>query len=127
MPLFFLDNALGQFSAQGPIKVWSMCPVMTVILTLDCLIVPYFSMVFAWALYYVYCSYTPVLPWTTCGGSSAAPHPPLSVYGDDATRLWISNRRHQGYQEGILKQKNQSKINKSTGLAHEPPPSGTGI
>ncbi|XP_067652400.1 sodium- and chloride-dependent glycine transporter 2-like [Haliotis asinina] len=77
MPLFFLEVALGQFSSRGPIKVWSMCPLMTGIgygiLTLGCLIVPYFSMVFAWALYYIYSSFSTVLPWTTCDNTWNTP------------------------------------------------------
>ncbi|XP_067652262.1 sodium- and chloride-dependent glycine transporter 2-like [Haliotis asinina] len=77
MPLFFLEVALGQFSSRGPIKVWSMCPIMTGIgygiLTLGCLIVPYFSMVFAWALYYIYSSFSTVLPWTTCDNTWNTP------------------------------------------------------
>ncbi|XP_071094834.1 sodium- and chloride-dependent glycine transporter 2-like [Haliotis cracherodii] len=95
MPLFFLEIALGQFSAQGPIKVWSMCPLMTGIgygiLTLGCLIVPYFSMVFAWALYYIYCSFTPILPWTTCGNTWNTPQC-VSV---GETRLFISANMSQ--------------------------------
>ncbi|XP_071086555.1 sodium- and chloride-dependent glycine transporter 1-like [Haliotis cracherodii] len=73
VPLFFLEVALGQFSRKGPIGVWAMCPLMKgigfSIMTLSCLIVPYYSMVFAWALYYIYSSFATVLPWTTCGNA----------------------------------------------------------
>ncbi|XP_048253320.1 sodium-dependent dopamine transporter-like [Haliotis rufescens] len=73
VPLFILEVALGQFSAQGPIKVWAICPLMKgvgfCILFVTCIVVPYYSMVFAWALYYLYSSFSTVLPWTTCDNS----------------------------------------------------------
>ena len=28
MPLFYLEVCLGQFSRQGPIGVWGLCPIM---------------------------------------------------------------------------------------------------
>ncbi|XP_071091398.1 sodium- and chloride-dependent glycine transporter 2-like [Haliotis cracherodii] len=71
IPLFILEVSLGQFSAKGPIKIWAICPLMTglgfCILAVSCIIVPYYSMMFAWALYYIYSSFSAVLPWTTCG------------------------------------------------------------
>ncbi|XP_046581256.1 sodium-dependent noradrenaline transporter-like [Haliotis rubra] len=77
IPLFFLEIALGQFSRKGPIRVWAMCPPLKGIgygiLIVNCVIVPYYSMVFAWALYYLYNSFSTVLPWTTCGNSWNTP------------------------------------------------------
>ncbi|XP_067652439.1 sodium- and chloride-dependent glycine transporter 2-like [Haliotis asinina] len=77
IPLFILEVALGQFSAKGPIKVWAICPLMKgvgyCILCISCIIVPYYSMVFAWALYYIYSSFSTVLPWTTCNNSWNTP------------------------------------------------------
>ncbi|XP_046564505.1 sodium- and chloride-dependent betaine transporter-like [Haliotis rubra] len=77
IPLFILEVALGQFSGKGPIKVWAICPLMKgvgfCILCISCIIVPYYSMVFAWALYYIYSSFSAVLPWTTCGNSWNTP------------------------------------------------------
>ncbi|XP_071088598.1 sodium- and chloride-dependent GABA transporter 1-like [Haliotis cracherodii] len=77
IPLFILEVALGQFSAKGPIKVWAMCPILKgvgfCILSISCIIVPYYSMVFAWALYYLYSSFSTVLPWTTCDNSWNTP------------------------------------------------------
>ncbi|XP_046367052.2 sodium- and chloride-dependent glycine transporter 1-like isoform X1 [Haliotis rufescens] len=73
IPLFFLEAALGQFSRKGPIGVWGLCPLMKGIgfgiLIISFIIVPYYSMMFAWALYYIYSSFSTVLPWTTCDNS----------------------------------------------------------
>ncbi|XP_071082121.1 sodium- and chloride-dependent glycine transporter 1-like [Haliotis cracherodii] len=77
IPLFFLESYLGQFSRQGPIGVWAMCPLMKgigiCIMTLSCNCIPYLSMLLAWALYYFYSSFSTVLPWTTCGNSWNTP------------------------------------------------------
>ncbi|XP_048259949.1 sodium- and chloride-dependent creatine transporter 1-like [Haliotis rufescens] len=77
IPLFFLEASLGQFSRQGPIGVWAMCPLMKgigiCIMTLSCNCIPYLSMLLAWALYYFYSSFSTVLPWTTCGNSWNTP------------------------------------------------------
>ncbi|XP_067652264.1 sodium- and chloride-dependent glycine transporter 1-like [Haliotis asinina] len=77
MPLFFLEVALGQFSHKGPIRVWAMCPPLKGIgyglLIANCVTVPYYSMVFAWALYYLHNSFSAVLPWTSCDNSWNTP------------------------------------------------------
>ncbi|XP_067652418.1 sodium- and chloride-dependent glycine transporter 1-like [Haliotis asinina] len=73
IPLFFLEVAIGQFSRKGPIRVWAMCPSLKGIgygiLIANCVSVPYYSMVFTWALYYLYSSFSTVLPWTSCGNA----------------------------------------------------------
>ncbi|XP_046585407.1 sodium- and chloride-dependent glycine transporter 2-like [Haliotis rubra] len=84
IPLFILEVALGQFSAKGPIKIWSICPLMKglgfCILTVSCIIVLYNSVVFSWGVYYIYSSFSNVLPWTTCGNPWNTPQ--CVVVGD---------------------------------------------
>ncbi|XP_046546541.1 sodium- and chloride-dependent glycine transporter 2-like [Haliotis rubra] len=88
IPLFFLEAALGQFSRKGPIGVWALCPLMKGIgfgiLIISIIIVPYYSVMFAWALYYIYSSFSTVLPWTTCGNSWNTPQ---CVAVGDSTRI----------------------------------------
>ncbi|XP_046360459.2 sodium- and chloride-dependent glycine transporter 2-like [Haliotis rufescens] len=73
MPLFFLEVIIAQLSRRGPIGAWGLCPLMKGIgisQVIVCgMIVPYYSMVFAWVLYYLYSSFSTVLPWTTCDNS----------------------------------------------------------
>ncbi|XP_048253213.1 sodium- and chloride-dependent betaine transporter-like [Haliotis rufescens] len=92
VPLFFLEVALGQFSRKGPIGVWAMCPPMKGIgygiLILSCVIIPYYSMVFAWALYYLYSSFSIDLPWATCGNSW---NTPLCVAAGESRRTTNSS------------------------------------
>ncbi|XP_046356613.2 sodium- and chloride-dependent glycine transporter 2-like [Haliotis rufescens] len=77
IPLFILEVAIGQFSGKGPIKVWAICPLMkgigACILSISCMVIPCYGVVFAWTLYYIYNSFSTVLPWTTCGNSWNTP------------------------------------------------------
>jgi solute carrier family 6 (neurotransmitter transporter, GABA) member 1 len=91
IPLFFLEVALGQFTSIGGLGIWRICPVFKgklaavdhlhlisllfvasgvgyaaaiIAFWLNC----YYIVVLAWALYYVYNSFTrsSTLPWSTC-------------------------------------------------------------
>ncbi|XP_067651746.1 sodium- and chloride-dependent glycine transporter 2-like isoform X2 [Haliotis asinina] len=84
IPLFILEVAIGQFSAKGPIKIWSICPLMKglgfCILAVSCIIVLYSTFVFSWGVYYIYNSFSATLPWTTCGNPWNTPQ--CVVVGD---------------------------------------------
>ncbi|XP_067652266.1 sodium- and chloride-dependent glycine transporter 2-like [Haliotis asinina] len=86
IPLFILEVALGQFSAKGPVKIWSICPLMKglgfCILAVSCIIVLYYSLMFSWGVYYIYSSFSATLPWTTCGNPWNTPQ--CVVTGDTA-------------------------------------------
>ncbi|XP_072179765.1 sodium- and chloride-dependent GABA transporter 1-like [Diadema setosum] len=73
VPLFFLEAALGQYTSLGGIKAWKICPLFqgiglsTTMIALWCN--TYYIVILAWALYYLYSSFTRVLPWAHCGHS----------------------------------------------------------
>nr|CAB3266325.1 sodium- and chloride-dependent creatine transporter 1-like [Phallusia mammillata] len=73
VPVFFLEISLGQFMKQGGIGIWGICPLMKGIGLSSTIIVffcnCYYIMVLTWAIYYLYRSFTAVLPWATCGHS----------------------------------------------------------
>ncbi|XP_046557635.1 sodium- and chloride-dependent betaine transporter-like [Haliotis rubra] len=73
LPLFFLEMALGQFSAMSPTHVWSLCPLLRGLglgmLAMCFCCVVYLTVICAWALYYTVYSCRATLPWTDCNNS----------------------------------------------------------
>ncbi|KAF2357245.1 Sodium:neurotransmitter symporter [Trinorchestia longiramus] len=71
MPLMFFELSLGQFGREGPITIWKICPLFKGIgyamFMISFYIGCYYNIILAWALYYIYSSFTRVLPWTSCG------------------------------------------------------------
>ncbi|XP_047482292.1 sodium- and chloride-dependent glycine transporter 1-like isoform X1 [Penaeus chinensis] len=70
MPLMFFELCLGQFGREGPITVWKICPLFQGIgyamFMISFYIGCYYNVVLAWAIYYIYSSFTHTLPWTSC-------------------------------------------------------------
>ncbi|KAL3310899.1 Sodium-dependent serotonin transporter, partial [Cichlidogyrus casuarinus] len=71
LPLFYLELALGQFQRAGCITVWRrICPMFWGVGFGICIIGSYtafyYNTIMAWALYYLYSSFTTTLPWGTC-------------------------------------------------------------
>ncbi|KAL8613908.1 hypothetical protein ACOMHN_032898 [Nucella lapillus] len=70
-PLFFLETAMGQFTARSPLHVWSVCPLVKGAGISMCLMtimqVWYSNTIMAWALYYMVSSFQSVVPWSLCG------------------------------------------------------------
>ncbi|KAL9950962.1 hypothetical protein ACROYT_G043544 [Oculina patagonica] len=72
VPLFYLELALGQYLSLGPVKAWAVvCPVLkglgVAMVITSLLISIYYNVVISWSLYYLYNSFTPDLPWKSCG------------------------------------------------------------
>ncbi|XP_018026292.1 sodium- and chloride-dependent glycine transporter 2 [Hyalella azteca] len=71
LPLMFFELSLGQFGREGPITVWKICPLFKGIgyamFMISFYIGCYYNVIIAWAIYYIYSSFTSVLPWTNCG------------------------------------------------------------
>ncbi|ELT92205.1 hypothetical protein CAPTEDRAFT_170589 [Capitella teleta] len=73
VPLFFLEVAIGQFMAQGGVNAWLIVPLFqgvgyactVIVFFLNC----YYNVILAWALYYLFASFTTELPWDSCGNS----------------------------------------------------------
>uniref|UniRef100_A0A803JFV1 Transporter n=1 Tax=Xenopus tropicalis TaxID=8364 RepID=A0A803JFV1_XENTR len=74
IPVFFLETALGQYTSQGGVTAWrKICPLFegigyssqVIVMLLNC----YYIVVLAWALFYLFNSFTSELPWASCGHS----------------------------------------------------------
>lgn len=70
VPLLFIELSYSQYSNLGPGKVWIMCPLFKGIgygmVVLSSIISIYYTVILSWALYYLYNSMFPVLPWRHC-------------------------------------------------------------
>ncbi|KAK7498988.1 hypothetical protein BaRGS_00009797 [Batillaria attramentaria] len=72
LPLYFLEAALGQFSARSAAHVWAVCPLLKGagtgmnITSLICFW--YYNTILAWALYYLVASCQSEVPWSRCDG-----------------------------------------------------------
>ncbi|XP_041376368.1 sodium- and chloride-dependent glycine transporter 1-like isoform X2 [Gigantopelta aegis] len=71
IPLFYLEVCLGQFSGTSSMFVWKLCPLfkgvgygMVIVSGMACI---YYNAVLTWVIYYLVNSFSPVLPWSTCG------------------------------------------------------------
>ncbi|XP_067651057.1 sodium- and chloride-dependent betaine transporter-like [Haliotis asinina] len=70
VPLFFLEVSMGQFTSRSVNHVWVVCPLqkgigISQLLTLIVGLMPY-TLIMAWAMFYVSQSFRSSLPWTTC-------------------------------------------------------------
>uniref|UniRef100_A0A670JJ52 Transporter n=1 Tax=Podarcis muralis TaxID=64176 RepID=A0A670JJ52_PODMU len=71
IPVFFLETALGQYTSQGGVTSWRrLCPLFEGIGYASQVIVVllnfYYIIVLAWALFYLFSSFTIDLPWGSC-------------------------------------------------------------
>ncbi|XP_077596017.1 sodium- and chloride-dependent GABA transporter 2-like isoform X1 [Stigmatopora nigra] len=72
IPLFFLETAMGQYTNQGGITAWKkICPLFQGIGYASHFIIAFgatsYITIIAWAFFYLFCSFSAELPWTTCG------------------------------------------------------------
>uniref|UniRef100_G3S071 Transporter n=1 Tax=Gorilla gorilla gorilla TaxID=9595 RepID=G3S071_GORGO len=78
MPLFYMELALGQFNREGAAGVWKICPILkgvgfTVIL-ISLYVGFFYNVIIAWALHYLFSSFTTELPWIHCNNSWNSPN-----------------------------------------------------
>uniref|UniRef100_A0A8C0BL10 Transporter n=1 Tax=Buteo japonicus TaxID=224669 RepID=A0A8C0BL10_9AVES len=71
IPLFFLETALGQYTSQGGVTAWrKICPIFEGIgyasQVIECYLNIYYIIILSWALFYLFSSFTAVLPWASC-------------------------------------------------------------
>lgn len=70
LPLFFMELSFGQYASRGPIEVWKAVPLMKGVgygmFIVSCFIGVYYNMIIAWAVFYLFASFTSELPWGSC-------------------------------------------------------------
>uniref|UniRef100_A0A669P8V1 Transporter n=1 Tax=Phasianus colchicus TaxID=9054 RepID=A0A669P8V1_PHACC len=71
IPLFLLETALGQYTSQGGVTAWrKICPIFEGIgyssQVIEVYLNIYYIIILSWALFYLFSSFTTVLPWASC-------------------------------------------------------------
>ncbi|ESO97961.1 hypothetical protein LOTGIDRAFT_153071 [Lottia gigantea] len=92
LPMMFMELALGQFAALGPATVFGrMCPLLHGLgygmVAVTSLVGLYYTVIIAWAVLYMFTSFTSELPWERCHNPWATPNCySLKDAGDCAAR-----------------------------------------
>ncbi|XP_071947995.1 sodium- and chloride-dependent glycine transporter 2-like [Antedon mediterranea] len=70
LPIFFLEVSIGQYSSQGPITCWRSVPLLRGIgygmVMVSIYVGVYYNVIIMYAIYYIFASFTKVLPWAGC-------------------------------------------------------------
>jgi solute carrier family 6 amino acid transporter-like protein 5/7/9/14 len=70
IPQFFLEISFGQFFQLSPITIWNKIPILKGLgwgmIGVTFIVCIYYNVILAWTLYYLFVSFSKVLPWTTC-------------------------------------------------------------
>ena len=71
LPLFFMELALGQYSGQGPTRVFGrLAPAMKglgfAMIAVTFYVSIYYNVILGWTLFYMFSGMRSELPWTTC-------------------------------------------------------------
>lgn len=72
IPCFFLEIAIGQYTAMGPVTIYkNLSPLFKGLgianFGASCFVGLYYNMIIAWTIYYFFASFTSQLPWDGCG------------------------------------------------------------
>ncbi|CAH3024764.1 unnamed protein product [Porites evermanni] len=78
LPVTVLEVGLGQFTSQGAITAWNICPLLQGIGYASVLVVTwiimYYLVVLAWSLFYLFASFQSTLPWSHCNNEWNTPN-----------------------------------------------------
>ncbi|NP_001191502.1 serotonin transporter [Aplysia californica] len=79
LPLFYMELALGQFQRCGCFTVWKrLCPMLKGIGMAICIIATlvswYYNTIVAWAVYFLFSSFTNSPPWLSCNNTWNTPN-----------------------------------------------------
>ncbi|NXE46090.1 S6A12 protein, partial [Casuarius casuarius] len=71
IPVFLLETALGQYTSQGGVTAWrKICPIFEGVgyasQVIESYLNIYYIVILCWALFYLFSSFTAVLPWASC-------------------------------------------------------------
>jgi len=70
IPLFLMEMSIGQFSSSGVVRVWRLSPLFKGIgyamVCVSGILAPYYNLIIAWSLVYLFSSFTSELPWASC-------------------------------------------------------------
>ncbi|XP_065264463.1 sodium- and chloride-dependent betaine transporter-like [Emys orbicularis] len=71
IPMFFLETALGQYTSHGGVTAWrKICPLFEGIgyasQVIESYLNIYYIVILSWVIFYLFSSFTAVLPWATC-------------------------------------------------------------
>ncbi|XP_044151419.1 sodium-dependent dopamine transporter [Bufo gargarizans] len=98
MPLFYMELAIGQFNREGAAGVWKICPIFkgvgfTVIL-ISLYVGFFYNVIIAWAIHYLFSSFTSELPWIHCNNSWNSPNCSETRYNNfsDSGYSYINDR-----------------------------------
>ncbi|XP_060076351.1 sodium- and chloride-dependent glycine transporter 2-like [Ylistrum balloti] len=73
LPLYYLELSLAQFAGKSTLVVWEICPLLRGLGFSMCCIsficTWYSGLIMAWTLCYLFYSFYPILPWSTCDNS----------------------------------------------------------
>ncbi|XP_062874365.1 sodium- and chloride-dependent GABA transporter ine [Trichomycterus rosablanca] len=97
IPLLFMEYAIGQYTRLGPIQaLHKICPLLkgvglaTVVISF--VLATYYNVLMAWALYYLFNSFTSPFPWQSCNNTWNTPNCSTGFAGN-ATNMKSSSQQ----------------------------------
>ena len=71
IPCYFLEIGIGQYSAMGPVTIYTnLAPLFKGLgfanFVASAFVGLYYNMIIAWTIYYLFASFTTTLPWDGC-------------------------------------------------------------